>query len=413
MSKEAKEVTLHAMEEPGFFGLKQLHRFFVDDIAPVFASRSHCRFVLDFSNVIYWDISALLWMVIALRHFQDRSVEEDRHTVLKLRLPEPKDHGRPFADMLKADQNYARSADYLRRWRFIDALKNLADDPEEMLVESQRGYISGEPVHYFPREIVGPAGLVDQLLSLRLAEIHNLVDLAVPLQHRRVSKERIETSVQDFIVHAVADVLHNQCGIAVDVANMFVTHLLYEGLENVLQHPNATIGMFSVSRTGADRLVLAIADNGDSICKTIYEHYRQTLGSEAMRLPHVYHRCALPSEVRRDLVVHATQAGTSRKLMAAELNWQETSLRTTVERGADIGIGLTHIRDATTKDFGGNLTVVTDGISIDFTTPSGNHESVPDSEDLGFPWQGNLLRIQIQATDRLASRPQFSKACVG
>lgn len=403
MERTEKSLTLRARETRGFFGLSELHKFFKEDVEPKFNSKTDCRLVLDFSKIIYWDISALLWIVVALHYFRNKNIEEKRNLDFRLRLPQPQNLDVPIEKMLSPDRDYVKSADYLRRWRLIDGLRNLADNPDDLLIESQKGYISGEPLYYFPRRIVGPSGLEDQLISLRLVEIRNLVDLAIPQSSREAKAERIETCVKEFMGQAVADILHNQCGIAIDVAHMFVTHLLYEGLENVLQHPNASIGMFSVSRIGADKLVLAIADNGDSICKTIYEHYRRSQTDARVQLPLNYLGRSMLADLRRDIIAYATKEGTSRKLVATEADWQETALGQAIKGASAIGLGLTHIRDGTIRDFKGNLTVVTDGIGVRFTTTSEDVNSITHLQDFDFPWSGNLLRIQIQVKEKFGS----------
>jgi hypothetical protein len=379
--------------------LTELHRFFTTDVETAFESKNNCQVVLDFSDVIYWDVSALLWMVVALHHFRQRSSNESKNLDFKLRLPQPESDASPIDQMSARDRNSLRSADYLRRWRFVEALRNLAEDPDELLVSSQKRYFNIEPKHYYPRTVAGPSGLMEQLVSLRLVEIRNLVDFSVAPESRQIKRELVEARLREFIDHFVAPILSNQCGIDMDVANMFVTHLLWEGLSNAFQHPNARIGMFSISRIGPDKLVLAIADNGESICKTIYEHYRRTQGS-ALRLPSTYQGHQLDATTRRDLVAHATKEGVSRKWLNPEVNWQEVTLNSELKRQAEIGVGLTHIRDTTVGEFKGNLVIATEGLSITFDTISTDSQHDCDFQDCSFSWPGNLLRIQIPAKDK-------------
>ena len=386
--------------KPGFFGLRELHRFFKNDIEKEFESSRNCQLVLDLSNVTYWDISALLWLVIGLHHFQRRSEVEGKGIQFRLRLPQPASEDSDVTKMSDEDRDLLRSADYLRRWRFGEALRNLTDDPDALLVTSQKGFLDGEPRYYYPRTITGPSGLLEKLISLRLVEIRNLVDFATPASSRQVKGELVEARLRDFIDHAVVPILSNQCGIEVDTANMFVTHLIQEGLVNVLQHPNATIGMFSISRIGTDKLVLAIADNGDSICNTIYEHYRNTQGNRLSGLPVVYPSHQLGPGTRCDLIVHATKGGVSRKLLSGNPDWQEIRFDGRLGRAAEIGMGLTHIRDATVGMFKGNLVIATEGVGVTFKTVSRTSQKQCLFEDFGFRWPGNLLRIQIQAKER-------------
>ena len=398
------EILRAPIKKPGFFGLSELHKFFTTDVETTFESKSNCQLVLDFSDVIYWDISALLWMVIALHHFQQRSSSESKNLHFKLRLPQPATDATDIHQLSNRDRDLLKSADYLRRWRFVEALRNLADDPEELLVASQKGYFDIEPRYYYPRMVAGPSGLIEQLISVRLVEIRNLVDFSIAPQSRQIRRELVETRLREFIDRAVAPIFSNQCGIDMDVANMFVTHLLLEGLSNALQHPNATIGMFSISRIGPDKLVLVIVDNGESLCKTIYEHYRRSQGNKVSQLPFTYPGRQLDATIRRDLVVHATQEGVSRKWLSSEADWQELALNPVMKRQVEIGVGLTHIRDATVGDFKGNLVIATEGVSVIFNTISKNSQRECEFQVFDFPWHGNLLRIQIPAKDKSLSK---------
>lgn len=405
MNNIAVVQTLQApTKKPGFFGLNELHKFFKEDVEKEFESIRNCQLVLDFSNVIYWDISALLWLVIALGHFQQRSEAENKGVRFRLLLPQPALEDSDMNKMSNRDRDLLKSADYLRRWRFTEALRNLADDPNELLVTSQKGYFDDEPRYYYPRMVTGPSGLIEQLISVRLVEIRNLVDFSTPAAYRQVKRELVEARLREFIKHAVVPILANQCGIEMDVANMFVTHLLLEGLENVLQHPNAAIGMFSISRIGPDKLVLAIADNGDSICKTIYEHYWHTQGNKLSQLSPTYPGRQLDATIRRDLIVHATKEGISRKWLSGEADWQEIASNAELKRRTEVGLGLTHVRDATVGTFRGNLVVTTEGISVRFNTISKNSRSECLFADSGFQWPGNLLRIQIPTKERLVTK---------
>lgn len=397
------------MKKPGFFGLHELHRFFKEDVEKKFESTCDCQLILDFSNVIYWDISALLWLVIALHHFQQRSEAENKSVRFRLRLPQPTSEDSDVGEISSRGRDLLKSADYLRRWRFTEALRNLTDDPNELLVTSQKGYLDGEPRYYYPRMVTGPSGLIEQLISVRLVEVRNLVDFSTPAASRQVKRELVEARLREFIDHAVVPILSNQCGIEMDVANMFVTHLLLEGLENMLQHPNATVGMFSISRIGPDKLVLAIADNGDSICETIYEHYRHTQGNRLSQLPAVYPGHRLDAAILCDLIVHAAKEGVSRKWSSGDADWQEIAFNAELKRRAEIGMGLTHIRDATVGTFKGNLIVATEGVSVTFKTTSKNSQKECLFEDVDFQWPGNLLRIQIPVKERLLTKASSNR----
>lgn len=382
----------------GFFGLNELHSLFNDGVEKSVHSDPDSQITLDFSDVLYWDISSLLWLIVALDYYQNNAVGSSRIQRIRLKLPQP-----PSPDIVPNDSKGAsllKSLDFLRRWRFIDALKNVCDDPNELLVEEQKGCLDGEPRYFYKKGDRELSGLIQELISVNLVDIRNLADFRSRRQERKIESEIVRYSLVEFIDKAVCPILANYCGIELDIANMFVTHLLYEGLANALQHPKATIGMFSLSRTGKDTLVLAIADNGEPIQKTIYEHFRRHHHNNGHQLPEEYLGRGFPADLRGDIMTHATMEGVSRKALAANHNWQTPGAEGEPGSEDRIGLGLTHIRDASTEKFQGNLILASDGVSVRYKTPTKDTQTRSDLKDFDFCWPGNLLRIQIPAKER-------------
>lgn len=113
----------------GFFGLSELQRFTFGAIEPYADARLDQPLVLDFSQIKIWDIAALLWLVVALHHYRQRGMP------FLLRLPE----GDPSMPQNDGDA-FDKSADYLRRWRFDNAILNLTPEPATLLVPEQRDF---------------------------------------------------------------------------------------------------------------------------------------------------------------------------------------------------------------------------------------------------------------------------------
>ena len=144
----------------GFFGLNELHTFFREKISSYYIANDDINVVLDFSNVIYWDISALLWMVVALDHFQKMSSIDGKKFEFQLLLSQPSKSVNNTEDMTERDKGLLKGADYLRRWKFFDALRNLNDDPSIYFIDEQKSYIDCDPIKYFrkgdPGACAGP-----------------------------------------------------------------------------------------------------------------------------------------------------------------------------------------------------------------------------------------------------------------
>src|SRR5258708_28279898 len=104
---------VYAIPSSGFFGLTQLQTFMQDYVEPHVQVRSQGTMIMDFSTVQVWDISSLLWLVVALDYCR-----RDAGLSFRLLLPEGK-KGMSDRERIK----YDKSANYLRRWPFDRGLK--------------------------------------------------------------------------------------------------------------------------------------------------------------------------------------------------------------------------------------------------------------------------------------------------
>lgn len=380
----------------GIFGLNEHNHFFKDIVAPIQNENNNCELILNFSEITYWDISALLLIIIALDYFQKKSKIEEKNIKYKFYLPQPSNDNLPVEEMTRQDFLMLRSADYLRRWRFYDALYNLVNDPEELFIDSQKNYINCEPKHFYRKGSRDLDGLYEELISLNLVEIRNLVDIALPKEQRKVEKNLIRLSFKEFVDKAVGPILSNRCNIEKDTANSFVTHLLLEGITNCRQHPNATIGMFSLSKFRKDQLILSIIDNGDPITKTIYDFYK--INHKEKKLPDKYAFHELSAIEKANILNYATMEGVSRKWLNFSVNQQLEIFDSEYNNEQQIGMGLTHIRNKTVNSFNGNLIITSDGVSIKYKQSNVHNEI--NFVNYNFPWTGNLLRICIPIVEK-------------
>lgn len=370
--KPTTDYRVYAQPSPtGFFGLSHLRAFGAGAVDPYAQAQVEQPLILDFSLVKVWDIAALLWLVIALQHYRQAGVS------FRLKLPE----GDPEKHKTSDRDEYDKSADYLRRWAFRNALLNLSPDPETLLVPEQQAYFSPpEPRRFYKeRSQADETGVLQSLISRRLVHIRNL---AGPPRSGKssISNDRITECIADFQSARMGDILHVQCGINKRDADLFAEHLLTEALLNVREHPNASIGLIALSTLGAvNQLVLAVADNGDSIPSTIFPAYCADHLEMVNRGSVRYNKDLLAPAQRAELIHYATQPGVTRKIPF-------------LDKSKQIGMGLTYIREDTVNTFKGRLRIVADNVIVTYE---------PDSSDpftwreWGHSWKGNLLRITI------------------
>lgn len=358
----------------GFFGLSELREFNQNLIEP-FASRFPTETaILDFSEVRVWDIAALLWLSVGL-HYYKRQVGLS----FLLRLPDGKSSASPSSrDALD------RSADYLRRWRFDRALQNIDPDVNKLLVPEQQDYFRGPRRYFLAATAQTEEGLLQSLISRKLAEIRHLSDPTFT-GSTPISPERITQCIKEFQAERIGDILTAQCQIEKRTADLFSDHLLTEALLNVKEHPNASIGMVAISTLGNGRkLVICVVDNGSSIPQTIFQAYAQQPSSATS--PAHYDRQQTPLSERARIADFATKEGVTRK---------------TGPEAEDAGMGLTYIKRDSVNTFGGQLMILTDSLRLTYESDA---EAPPAAEEWPHAWPGNLLRISIPFKKAVVAR---------
>ena len=364
--------TVYARPSKGFFGLTELETFTKLNVDPYAKAKSEATLILDFSTVRLWDIAAIVWMVVALDHYR-----RNAGLSFLLRLPEE----RPGMSVSDRD-DFARSADYLRRWRFDRGLQNIDADVANILVPEQRDYFNpAEPRRfYIAAKIRDESHLAQSLMSRRLTEIRCLSDPSFT-GSTPISPERISQCIREFQAERIGDILTVQCGIEKRKADLFADHLLTEALLNVQEHPNATIGLVAISLMGRTKeLILTVVDNGDSIPQTIFPRYLSDNPYEGYPATAAYDRSQLTDEQKGKIAHHATKPGVTRK---------------TGPEAQNAGMGLTYIREDSVNAFHGKLTIVTDGVKLTYADKA---EAEPERSEWSHAWRGNLVRIAIPTT---------------
>ena len=188
-------------KKDGFFGLSELQRFTETLVEPYFNSETNRTFVLDFSLIKIWDVAAILWLIVALHHYRKKGF------LFKLRLP------KPSSEMSNEEREvYAKSAEYLQRYRFDIGLRNLESDPDTLLVPEQAGYFSKNTYEYYRKAQQYHQGAAWELLSDRLMHIRNLANIHA-LDSKGISDDLIGNCVAEFQEARISDILFKQCDI--------------------------------------------------------------------------------------------------------------------------------------------------------------------------------------------------------
>jgi hypothetical protein len=321
------------VSDKGILALSDLNEFCRGQLDPLLGISTETIFLLDFSRVKIWDISAVLWLAIALQFYRGEKL------AFQLRLPEGEEGSTPVER-----EEFKKSADFLRRWRFDVALAHVGE-LESIMVPHQVGYFVGGPRDYYTEESLkrNPDGLLERWLSNRLMEIRDLTQEDTKTRRKEVSDDEIQRCIRRFQDSKIGNILFNNCEIKMDDADCFADSLITEALLNTKQHPNATTGLMALAVLGNSReLILAVADNGDSIASTILDTFNQKHGTAVSREA----LAASPLHVRATIIHYATQPYVSRKPPKQ------------VSTDEDVGLGLTYIKRDTVDKFGGKLRIL-------------------------------------------------------
>ena len=227
-------------------------------------------------------------------------------------------------------------------------------------------------------------------MSKSLAPIRNLVDFE-STGIKKITDAEISKCISDFQTARIADILERQCGLDKRKADLFSDHLLTEGLVNVKEHPNASIGMIATSVLGkSGELILAMVDNGDAISRTIYKTFLDSdlpSTEDKKEFPEEYERVSLSIKQRSYLTNFATLPGISRKERA---HISETDSRID-DKQYQVGMGLHYIRKDIVETFEGSFKIVSGGVSVNFFKTDNSFVY----KKCDYKWRGNLLRISI------------------
>jgi len=340
------------MEFDGFFSLSVLNRISTAMTVIHHHELSDTIF-LDFSMIEGWDPAALLWLIIGLKHFREQDF------FVRLKLPDP------------SDMKFQRSANYLMRWNFDRALERV-DRLDNILIDEQIGYFNKNLNYYRPSNRGG-----EEVLSNRLLQF---CDLSQD-NHEGIDSNKINYFIKAFSESQLDNIVNVKTSFTKEQEYRFVHNILSEGLKNTKDHPNASFGMAVASVLGrTNELILAIADNGESICSTILNAYNEynniSLTPEWYNDAISFENIDNNIDTIRDVLDFATKEGITSKPDDHE------------------GMGLFYLKQDTLNSFikPGKLRILSSSIQIIYDS---DNMKTPSVQKWYTSWKGNLLRVSI------------------
>lgn len=360
-----------------YFGNEKSH------VGNYILSQNNKNTIIDLSQIEYWDLTSLLWLVVAIKHYFKIIKKHNKEISLLLKLPAPSEnHDNKKNNALK------RSGDFLRRWKFDLALSNLVEDISTLLIPNQSNYFNEPLIYYKPKHVSDETGFIDTIVSTNLVEIKNLG------RNGKISSDLVDDHRRRFSAARMGDILHKRCNIKKYTANQFTNLLLVEGMLNIKEHPNASLGMISIHIDKKNsELVLVMVDDGDPIQQTIFPHYKEFIKQNRPSDLELIEKCngnvfKLENNFKSEILDFATERGVSRKVSYKDILKQR------------YGMGLYYLRHGTTskRKFGGSFRITSGGISSRYSPydPDVKSKQYSSNTHLSkFDWKGNLLRVSI------------------
>lgn len=211
----------------------------------------------NLSNTTWVDIGALLFSINIMNYLKRKK------TFLKIKLPE--------------GGKGKKVRDFLKRWKFFDALEENVGQKETLIPPEQLHYLNEKQKYYLPSTIRDPYSNVEELLSKDLVEIKSFTDITT--EKREVSIEKIKRYIDTLEKTTVTPVLKKCLGL--NDVEIFSKNIIKEGLLNTLEHPDATISLLAMSKEGPN-LVIGICDNGKPVPDTIEGAYFKKFPKEGV-----------------------------------------------------------------------------------------------------------------------------------
>ena len=308
------------------------------------------------------DLGALLYLICILNFLKAKGLQ------VNITLPESKEEATE-----KDKKAVEKVRDFLKRWRFDDALEENVDMLQNLLPEHQQGYFESPLKHYKPRIETSPEGKIEPLISVRLMEITSLTEIDRKEGRKIVSREKIEEYVKRLNHYTIRPIVAEALDFSDANVEQFSKVLIREGLLNTEEHPNATISLISMVREPSlSYLVIAIVDNGEGIPDTIRNVYENDPDVKKVEIPSDADLIDYAFDSR--LIEYATQPMTTSKSARPDPNR---------------GMGLYYLKTLSV-DFGGYMIVRAGDASAQFKKEG---DEIKRSDRRVSKWRGNLIKI--------------------
>jgi len=219
--------------------------------------------VFNFSQTRWFSASSLLLLIVAI----DSIKKEYRDIDIKITLPIEKNE--------KNTKAAKKARDFLKRWKFFEALRFCFDRDIDFLGQDQAEYLVEDQIYYLPSRRPDEEGNLVELFGSRVIEISPLIEkmenglfISQSKINRYLSyfaEERILNGLDKGIDWGEEETLAKARGI--------LNYCIKEPLINAFEHADASIGLIA-AQLDRKYFIVSIIDNGTGIPTTIKKIYK-------------------------------------------------------------------------------------------------------------------------------------------
>lgn len=221
----------------------------------------------DFSATRWFSAGSLIFLIPLLGFLKKKRAP------IKISLPIAKPGENP--------EGAQKARDFLKRWKFFNALRAYFGTDEDFLEPDQLDYLVEEQKNYLRTKYLDERGNLSELYSTKTIEISHFTEKVE--DNNVVSRRRIERYLSDYAEERILNMLANGIKWRNKNSNRrmaydFVKNCVREPLINALDHSKATIGLIT-AQIDSKYFNISIVDNGLGIPRTteqVYEYFKKT-----------------------------------------------------------------------------------------------------------------------------------------
>jgi hypothetical protein len=218
----------------------------------------------NFANTRWFSASSLILLIIVFYGLK----KENKDLDIKITLPTKKNSE-------KDNSSAHKSRDFLKRWKFFDALRFCFGKDTIFFEQDQKEYLVEEQIYYLPTRDFDEFGILKNLYSSQVIEISPFIEKKE--NEFYISQNKINRYLANFSEERILSRLDKVIDWGTKKyfnSNNIINFCIKEPLSNAFDHASANIGL-ATAQLDNKYFIISIIDNGVGIPATVRRVYKQ------------------------------------------------------------------------------------------------------------------------------------------